>query len=241
MNINKLTVKQKFLLMLVMLVVFIWVYLFYLEFFNYDNYVFANLHINLQRFAFIPGALLGFWVVSYLVQIKAKLFSIILIAIFCLISVPVGIKSIGRVLARTHQIFLGYSFVIQKSKTTVFGNDYKFIEFIKKYLYSDKNISITLPPNKLPWRHTGNPEIMNSFLYPMTATNIYDSSKYVLISSESDGAGYHLWPDFKISAETIIIYDWSNDKAITINKKDWDPDQWQDQKPWGLIIRKNDK
>jgi len=238
MNKDQLMGKHKFLLILTIVTILIWVYLFYLEFFNYNNYVFANLHINLYRFAIIPGVLLGFWSVKYLVQIKAKLFSMILIVIFCLVSVPVGIKSLGQTLARTHQMFLGSSYVIQKSKITVFGNDYKFIEFIKRYLQSDKNISIILPPNKLPWRHTGNPEIMNSFLYPITTTNIYDSSNYVLISSESDGADYYLWPDFKIPAETIILYDWSNDKAITISKKDWDPSQWQDQKPWGLIIRK---
>gem|GEM_PF-4862129 len=231
--------KNKYLLIFSIVTIFIWTYLFYLEFFNYDNYVFANYHINLHRFAIIPGVIFGFWAVNYFLQIKAKLFTTILIAVFCLVSVPVGIKSIGLLLARTHHIFFGPSFVIQKSKTTVFGNDYKFIEFIKRYLHDDKNISIVLPPNELPWRHTGNIEIMNSFLYPITTTNIYDSSKYVLISSESDGADYQLWPDFKISAETIIIYDWSNDKEIIISKTDWDPNQWKDQKPWGLIIRKN--
>ena len=239
MSRNKLLDKYKYLLIIAMITVLIWIYLFYLESYNYDNYVFANFHINLSKFSFVPGFLLGFLAICYLVEIKAKLVVTILVAIFCLVSVPVGIKSVGLVFARTHQVFLGKPFIVQKSKTTVFGNDYKFIEFIKRYLSGDKYLTVILPPNKLPWRHTGNPEIMNSFLYPMTAINTFGNSKYVLISSESDGADYHLWPDFKIPSETIIIYDWSNDKAIIINKKDWDPSQWENQRPWGLIIRKN--
>jgi len=216
----------------------LFIYLFYLEYFNYDNYVFANLHINLYKFAFIPGVFWAIWSIYRQWHSKPEIITKVLIVLFCLVTVPSGIQSVGEVAARTHQMILGKSYVVQKSKTTFMGNDYKFIEFVKRYLSTYKDVVITLPPNELPWRHTGNPQIMNSFLYPISTTSKYNGSMYVLISSEEDGASYHLWPDFKMPAQTIIIYDWINDKAVTITGENWDPAEWQDKKPWGLIINR---
>lgn len=230
--------KQKLLLIPVFAIILGWIYLSYLESFNYDNYVFTRFHLNLARYSFIPGLLLGLWIIYYLLKKKTNKFLVILFFVFCLVSVPGGIKATGQVIARTHQVFLGNSYIIHKSKSSVFGNDYKFIEFIKDYLDDQGEVVITLPPNTLPWRHTGNYQIMDSLFYPLTTTNLFGETPYVLISSEADGAEYHLWPDFKIPAEKIIIYDWENNKAITIDNKDWDPEEWQDKNPWGLIIRK---
>jgi hypothetical protein len=229
--------KNKYIFLVpVVAVILVFIYLFYLESFNYDNYVYSAFHINISRFGFIPGLFLAAWAFIFS---KTKFLSKILIVIFCMVSIPVGIKSIGQVAARTHQMFLGKNYIVQKTKREFLGDDYKFIEFIKNYLPSNTADTITLPPNEIPWRHTGNPQIMNSLLYPITTTNSTKSATpYMLISSEEDGASYHLWPDFKVSASKIIIYDWANDEAITILGKDWDASQWQDKKPWGLIIRK---
>jgi hypothetical protein len=239
--LSKAVFKYKYSLILVITVIFSWVFLFYLEFFNYDNYVFSHFRIDLYRWFYLPGIILGVWFLLFLKFKKEKSLLITLGVLFCLVSVPVGIKSTGRVVAKGHQILLGQEFVVQKAKTTAFGNDYKFIEFVKNYLRGvDQTTLVVIPPDQLPWRHTGNTQIMNSFLYPIMTTNSIGMSKYVLISSEEDGAAYHLWPDFNIPAEKIIIYDWENDKAREISEEDWDPVDWQDQHPWGLIIGKDE-
>ena len=124
----------------------------------------------------------------------------------------------------------------------VFGSDLQFIKFINNYLSGYGKQTLILPPNELPWRHTGNPQIMNSYLYPIETINSTKSaSLYILISSEEDGASYHLWPDYKILANQIIIYNWDSDKSTVIDGRDWDPSEWQDKKPWGLIITKTNE
>ena len=215
------------------------VFLFYLEAFNYDNYVFFHLHFDLRRFAFLPGALWGVWASFFLWQKKTKHMYTVLALIFCLVSIPSIIQNTGNVLARTHQMFLGKDYVVQKMEEKVFGSDLQFIKFINNYLSGYDKTTLVLPPNELPWRHTGNPQIMNSYLYPIETINSTKSaSPYILISSEEDGASYHLWPDYKIPANQIIIYNWDSDKSTVINGRDWDPAEWQDKKPWGLIITK---
>ena len=225
--------KYKYLFLIsVILINLAFIYLFYLESFNYDNYVYSTLHINISRLAFVPGLFLAAWVFLF---IKTKFFSKILVIIFCLVTIPAGIKSIGQVAARTHQMFLGKDYVVQKTKREFLGDDYKFIEFVKRYFVNNGNITILLPPNELPWRHTGNDQIMNSLLYPINTTNKIDDPLYVLISSEEDGDFYHLWPDFKVPAEKIIIYNWDGDDATIVTNTDWDPALWQNKKPWGII------
>lgn len=213
------------------------VFLYYLESFNYENYVFANLHFNLTRFAIVPGVFWAVWSVSFLLNKKAKAEAVVLAAIFSLVAIPSGIQAIGVVAARTHQMFLGKNFVTEKSLQKMYGGDYKFMDFVKSYL--DSSSTVILPPNTLPWRHTGNPQIMNSYLYPITTTNSTDSAvPYMLISSETEAADYHLWPDFKVRAREIIIFNWDEGAPTIIKDTDWNPADWQDKKPWGLIIKK---
>lgn len=232
--------KLKYLLPLIIAPVILFIYLYYLEFFNYNNYVFSRFHIDIYRYSFIPGLLVGIWLCVYMFFKKQKIIYIVIGFVFCLITVSSATEALGRSLARTHQMLLGRNFITEKVFTTEYGNDYKFIEFVKNYVLDNKlDRNLVLPPNQPPWRHTGNSEIMNSLLYPIITQSygFIDGSNY-LISSESDGGEYHLWPDFKVPATEIIIYDWQNNKAIEIVNKDWDPSQWQDKKPWGLIIQK---
>jgi len=216
----------------------IFIYLFYLESFNYDNYVFATLHFNLKRFAIIPGIFWSSW--TFLKFKKSlKLIQLALLITFCFVSIPAAINATGMVAAKSHQILLGQDYTFQKSLYKTFGNDYVFINFIKNYLSTEPTTTMIIPPNKLPWRHTGNPQIMNSLLYPIeTTNNTKYGYPYILISSEEDGAAYHLWPDFKVPAKEIIIYNWETGRPDIITGRDWNPDEWQEQKPWGLIIRK---
>ncbi len=219
----------------------IFLYLYYLESFNYDNFVFTTFHFNLARFSFIPGVFWASWAVYFLARKKVKQEIIVLAVIFCLVSIPSGVRSLGIVSARTVLTFRGKGRIVQKSMEKMYGNDYKFMNFVKSYLPENKNIVLILPPNTLPWRHTGNPQIMNSYLYPVTTTNSTQSaSPYVLISSEEDGAGYHLWPDYKIRTEKIVIFNWNNNEPTIIENADWDPKEWEDKKPWGLIIKNNE-
>lgn len=218
------------------------VYLFYLEAFNYDNYVFSALNLNLKRFAFFPGVLWAIWTSFFLWQRKIKALYAVFILIFCLVSIPPTIQNIGNALARTHQMFLGREYVVQKIEAKAFGSDLSFIRFIRQYLANYGNTMLIIPPNELPWRHTGNSQIMDGFLFPnATTNNINYHSPFVLISSEEDGASYHLWPDFIVPAEEIVIFNWDIDEPTIIKNKDWNPDEWQGQKPWGLIIKKTNE
>lgn len=232
-------IKSKYFLLLVSVPFLLFIFLYYLEFFNYLNFVYSHFHIDIYRYKYIPGVLIGAWLTFYLLLKKQKI-NAVLVFVFCLVIIPGITEAFGLTLARTHQMFLGKSYITQKVFRTNYGDDYKFIGFIRSYILDnglDKNL--VLPPNKLPWRHTGNNEIMDGFLYPIsTQTFEFVKSKNYLISSESDGANYHLWPDFKIPANQIIIYDWEKDKAVIYDNKDWDPSEWQDKNPWGLIITK---
>jgi hypothetical protein len=233
---------RNFILLLPPVVVsVVFLYLYYLESFNYDNFVFANLHFNLARFSFISGIFWAIWVVYFLAKKKVKTGALVLAVIFCLVSIPSGVRSLGIVSARTIIAFRGKGYVVQKSMEKMYGNDYKFMNFVKSYLPENQDAVLILPPNTLPWRHTGNPQVMNSYLYPVTTTNSTQSATpYVLISSEEDGAGYSLWPDYKIRAEKIIIFSWEGGEPTIIENTNWDPEEWQDKKPWGLIIKSNE-
>lgn len=220
---------------------FFFTYLFYLESFNYDNYIFSTFNFNLARFAIIPGIAWAVWAILFLWKKKLKWATMFLVVMFCLISVPPALQGLGLVFARTHQIFLGKGYVTQKSLNKLYGNDYKFMDFIKNYLSKKEYVTIIVPPDQLPWRHTGNTQIMNSYLYPIKTTNSMTYvTPYMLISSEEDGASYHLWPDFEVPAKEIIIYNWSEEEPTIIKDKNWNPEEWEDKKPWGLIIKKDE-
>lgn len=217
----------------------IFIFLYCLESFNYDNYVYANLHFNLARFSVIPGIFWAAWAYYYLTKKKSALITKILAIVFCLVSVPSGIQSVGSIFARTVLAFKGKDYIVQKSMQKMYGDDYKFMNFVKSYLQENNGNALVLPPNTVPWRHTGNPQIMNSYLYPITTTNATDNATpYMLISSETESVPYHLWPDFKVPASEIIIFNWEKEKPTIIKDRDWDPNEWQDEKPWGLIITK---
>lgn len=215
----------------------IFVFLYYLESFNFENYVFANLHFNLTRFSLTPGIFWAIWTAYFLLMRRVKAESVIIATIFSIFIIPSGIKAAGLVAARTHQMFLGSNYVVQKSMQKMYGGDYKFMSFIKSYLKEDA--TLLLPPSTPPWRHTGNTQIMNSYLYPIKTTNSTESATpYVLISSETESAPYQLWPDFQVHAREIVIFNWDSGTPTIIKDTDWDPLLWQDKKPWGLIIRK---
>lgn len=219
----------------------VFLYFYYLESFNYDNFVFTTFHFNLARFSFVPGIFWAAWTFYFLARKKVKREMIGLSVIFCLVSIPVGIQSLGSILARTALASKGEGYVIQKSMQKMYGDDYKFLNFVKSYLPASQEIVLILPPNTLPWRHTGNPQIMNSYLYPITTTNdIKSESSYILISSETESASYHLWPDFEVPAKEIIIFNWDEGIPTIIKNEDWDPKKWENKKPWGIIIKRNE-
>jgi hypothetical protein len=134
----------------------------------------------------------------------------------------------------------------QNQALKVYGEKMKFIGFVKKKI--PENSILLIPPNTLPWRHTGDFYLMQAWLYPrkiistkhsgFLSPKVYFSTDYVLISSESDGKTIHTWPDFKIPASKIIIYNWENQSSQEFNNIDYDPKHWSDKKPWGLIVPK---
>lgn len=219
----------------------VFLYLYYLESFNYDNFVFTTFHFNLARFSFIPGVLWAAWTFYFLARKKIKREMIGLSVIFCLVTIPIGIQSLGSLLARTVSASKGGGYVIQKSMQKMYGDDYKFLNFVKSYLPASQEVVLVLPPNTLPWRHTGNPQIMNSYLYPIATTNNTEvKTPYMLISSETESAPYHLWPDFEVPAKEIIIFNWDESVPTIIKNKDWNPKEWGDKKPWGIIIKRDE-
>ena len=219
----------------------LFVWLFCLEFYNYDNFVFSTYRINIYKFGFVAGIFPAIFMFYYLTRKKSDVSVKILAVIFCLVSLPIAIQAMGNLTARTASMFKGKDYIMQKSMQTMYGGDYKFMDFIKSYLKEGPDAVIMLPPNVPPWRHTGSTQIMNSYLYPATTTNITESAaRYILISSETESAAYHLWPDFKVPADKIIIFNWEGGAPTIIENTNWDPEVWQDKKPWGLIIKKDE-
>ncbi len=213
-----------------------WIYAFYLEFFNYPNYVFARFHLDPYRTAVIPGLITAIYVFFRTRAAGLKTPVVILLLLFCLVSIPSGLSAMGNVLARTALAARGPGYITAKAMDTAYGSDYKFLDFVQSYIKNPPGVKVAIPPMSLPWRHTGDTYMAASFLYPAVVTHMATGSAFIMISSEADGAGYRLWPDFSLPAKKIIIYDWVSGRGVEYPGRNWNPGEWQARHPWGLII-----
>jgi len=215
-----------------------WIYFYYLEFFNYDNYVFATFHYDLLKKAYLPATTIALLSIFLLLKNNVKITIVLLFGIYCISILPLGYSALGQTLARIHIASRGKEYASEKAKTKMFGNDLMFIDFLKENLDSLNYSHIIIPPNQIPWRHTGDQFIMNSLLYRYaSSSNIDDGYSPLIISSEEDGASYRLWPNFDIKAKKIIIFNWNTKPNQIIENSEWKYKDWETIKPWGLIIR----
>ena len=150
----------------------------------------------------------------------------------------------GKTLARVALTTSRFTWTVGQKNRAVWGPRADFFDWVKTT--TPDSASLLLPLETLPWRYTGNSQFMGAWLYSkkvLTTTRknyqkIFNRYDFLLISAEADGAPGHLWPDFPIPAQKIIIYDWQANRGVTYENRDWDPAEWQDQEPWGLIVPK---
>jgi hypothetical protein len=230
------------------------------DYFYFDNYSFARFHlIPVQVSLSFASVATNYIVLKYLVSKTSQptstlfyFFPLYLIMFSALARLPALIAAtITKPALAVSQRNLSFD---DKLKL-VYGEDIEFINFVRQN--TPQKSSILIPPSRLPWRHTGHPEIMRSFLYPRTVITASQFSQieelpllsdeelkqslsqvdYVLISSEEDGNPgdeYQLWPDFAIEADYILLYDFQT-KSVTKIEDDYQPEAHRINKSWGLI------
>jgi hypothetical protein len=222
---------------------------YFLEFSHFDNYVFSAFHLIPWQVAVIFGSLAALIAITRLKNSKMGLIG--LVSFYFLFSYSFALLSqvSGQSLARIPQAITNLSRTNDAKLTSVYGRDYDFIKFLNKGIPVDGKILI--PPNTLPWRHTGDFYLMQAFLYPHhinTASQdwIFSREKvsdfdYVVISSEeggNPGDPYQIWPDFPIPSAKIVIYNFDSGLPEIKNNMDYRPEDWVGIKAWGYLIPK---
>lgn len=209
----------------------------FLEKYFYPNYIYSQIGLNPIHLYFATALIFSTYFLRYTKS------ALPILALFIIGYSAPGI--IGSSLALIVKTAVSQD-TSADQMVSVFGEKYRFIIFLESTTPLDSKILI--PPNTLPWRHTGDVYLMQAWLYPRkiyTASYGWvlepDSFKifdFILISSESDGTKKGTWPDFYIPARKIIIYDWERDTGVVYENRDYDPREWQNKQPWGLIIQK---
>jgi len=233
----KLASKIKILLSILFLGVFS---INFFESLNYPNYFYSHFRIIPQEANLVFGFLIILYLYSNfrhrltnkLLQISAGL---LLISI-----IPALLTTSSQFTARFIKVASRYDWTIEQKQELVIGKLVYFLNFVKRTVRPDSLLAA--PPESLPWHYTGSSQYIRAWLYPVTVETYYLdkieplSADYYLISSEANGAPEHLWPDFPLAAEKIIIYDWENDIGIEYPGLDWNPDDWKGKSVWGLIL-----
>ncbi|MFA6012471.1 MAG: hypothetical protein WC799_20945 [Desulfobacteraceae bacterium] len=210
----------------------------WLDEYYFPNYFFSHTHLK-------PEYFFGICAVCIVFLIKAKLTKLTLVYALLLTGFFIP-QILGKTMARAFYVLVNDNLIAHKKLTNVYGEKYWFIQHIKTLI--PQNSTILIPPQNLSWRHTGDFFLMQAWLYPrkvITATYVSDLNPnllfkfdYILISSETNLNLAITWPDFKIPASKIIIYNWENHSSQELNNIDYDPKFWLDKKPWGLLVPK---
>jgi hypothetical protein len=223
------------------------VLVYYLEYTHFDNFVFSRYHFIPWYFAVWASGLAGFAAVLAFPRLRGRwLLSLaaFYVVTFCISN---GTLVIGESLARIPKAVASRSLNSEARLSDVYGQDYAYVRFLKQHIPADKRVLI--PPNILPWRHTGDFYLMQAFLYPrkiVTASQDwlfkdgnFSDFDYVLISSEDDSDGrvpYRIWPDVPVPAAQIVIYDFDGTPPRTVAGTDFRPQDWTGIKAWGYLI-----
>jgi hypothetical protein len=210
----------------------------YLEALNYDNFIYSHTHILPDHLAVFIGFLAGLYLLGKLADRQA---------ILKLIMVPVvafgtaGSLRASAIASSNLIIWLKSPQAIAgRAIAGIYGNDLEFINFVKDS--TPENASIVIPPAAPGRRHTADPWLMASFLYPRKITGYVPGMNllaydYVVISSEYDTgqSSGQTWPDFNIGSALVTIYDWDNDWGVRQPGQGYYSRSVQNPPAWGLI------
>jgi len=211
--------------------------------FYYPNYFYSHFNITPERvnviIAIVTTAIIGY-------KYKPKSYSGSLLLISSLICLSSLYQISGKAVGTTLRVYREGPKYSDNLLVSAYGKKYEFIQWVKSVTPKDSRILI--PPDTLPWRHTGSTDLMHSWLYPrqvytasygwVLGPQSLSSFDYILISSESDGNRQATWPDFDLPASKIIIYNWENQSDQTFSNINYRYDDWQKSQPWGLIVQK---
>jgi hypothetical protein len=211
---------------------------YWLEFTTYDNFVYSHFHILPDHLAIFAGFLIGLFILSRMIKQS------FLIMLSLMVVVSFGFSGISRATAAAAANLSLWLFspqsIADRAVSNIYGNDLKFIEFIKNS--TPDNSRIVIPPAAAGRRHTADIWLMSSFLYPRKITDYrpeMDLSKYdyVVISSEFDTEQTqgNTWPDFDIKNARVVIYDWDNDRGVQIPELGYNSKIISAAPSWGLI------
>ncbi len=221
------------------------------EEFFYPNYVYSHTRIS-------PDWINLFFttVLVLLIGVRNNLFTksslarnVIAFSILVLL-IPGTIHTGSIVAGRVAKVAFYRDMLAEIEWKSVYGDKLKFARFINENVL--ENSRLLIPPSENPWHHTGDTYLMTAFLYPRTAKSYtyfdirgqkalkkdLNQVDAIVISSEEDGAPLHVWPDFPVPAERIIIFDWQTGEPVVYEDRDYQPSEWVDKKPWGLIFPK---
>lgn len=170
--------------------------------------------------------------------------------VYCLVLVGFLLsQSLGKTLGRVVELVTFGNGLYEKKLVSTYGQKYYFIEYLKTVI--PKNSRVLIPPDQLPFRHTGSVQLMQAWLYPR---QVYTASygwvlepkslvgfDYIILSSESDSGSLSLWPDFEIRVKKMFVYDWTKKVGNEISIATYNPTDWHEKQPWGLLIPKTPK
>ena len=121
------------------------------------------------------------------------------------------------------------------------GTFYNYMVFVKDN--TEENSRIIIPPQEEPWLSVGNRFLVRYFLHPRIIiqgqyeNNPSVKADYILISeggwTASDPVRYG-WPKVFVAAEKIVYFD-IEEKSVSTQIKDYDPDELQNKTAWGII------
>jgi len=216
-----------------------------IEYFHYPNFLYSHIRFSPLQINALFGICVSVIVLIHRrsVRLSPSGLVIALLVVYQISSrVP---DAIGMIIGKSARVATRLQYSELDKMKLVWGESVGFFNFLTREI--PEASSVLLPPETLPWRYTGSTQFLGPWLYPRkvrTALEPYyrlrfDEFDFIVISSEEDGANVSVWPDFPVEAEQIKVYGWGVTNQ-TITGKDWNPDQWRDKKPWGLItVKKN--
>jgi hypothetical protein len=211
--------------------------LFY-EALKFDNYVYSRIHVIPDNFGIFAGTLTG---LIFIPRNKNQSFLIYLLS---LAVVAYGFLGVFKALGKSAANLAYWSHLptgnAERSIRKMYGEDLKYIDFLNRSI--PETARVVTPPASAAYRHTSDLWIMSSLLYPhqivqFTSPQNLLPGDYVLISSEADNQrAQSTWPDFALTAATVVIYDWQADSG-----RIWPgPVDFQQSvpvaNPWGYLI-----
>jgi len=206
-----------------------------IEFVTYDNYLFSHFGLITNKLWLITASLFSLSLAGKINLSKNvdRLFYYFIICLSVFYFQPAAASSVSN-----------FKYLVTNSHDQLieeYGQIINFIGFLSETL--PKNSTLLIPPETLPWRYSGNSQLMGAWLYPVKVYTVsdpkFDSLKnfdYLLISSEDSGKPGRTWPDFNVHTEDITVFNWTDSTGTRIYG-DYDPAVWYG---WGLIkVRKN--